>query len=111
MSVTITEAAARRIQDQLKTRGHGLGLRLGVRSSGCSGFAYALDYADEIASDDHVYEAHGVKVVVPADSLPMIEGLTLDFKRDGLNQLFTFHNPKAEDLCGCGESFSLRAED
>ncbi len=111
MNVNITEAAARRISHQLSRRGRGLGLRLGVRESGCSGFAYALDYADDIADDDRVFEAHGVKVVVSAGSLPLVDGITLDFRRDGLNEMFVFNNPNAEDLCGCGESFSVRRED
>lgn len=105
--VQVTEAAARRIQDQLGKRGHGLGLRLGVRSSGCSGFAYVLDYADEQGAADHVIESHGVKLFIEDDSWPMLKGVTLDYRREGINEAFKFDNPNVTDLCGCGESFSI----
>jgi iron-sulfur cluster assembly protein len=107
MAIHVTEAAAKRIQDQLARRGHGLGLRVGVKASGCSGYSYVIDYADEIGPDDQVIETHGVRVVVDAKSLPVLAGSTLDFQREGLNQMFRFLNPNARDACGCGESFSV----
>lgn len=107
MGIQLTEAAARRIQRQLGERGRGLGLRLGIKASGCSGFSYIVDYADETGPDDIVFEAHGTKVVVARDALPMLDGVVVDFRREGLNELFRFDNPNAEALCGCGESFSL----
>lgn len=107
MSIQLTEAAARRVQRQLGERGHGFGLRLAVKPSGCSGYAYVLDYADETGPDDVVYETHGARLVVAKEALPMLDGLVLDFRREGLNEVFRFENPNAEALCGCGESFSL----
>ena len=110
MSIQLTEAAARRVNQQLGERGRGVGLRLDVKASGCSGFAYVLDYADETGPDDVVFEAHGAKVVVPRDAMPMLDGLVVDFRREGLNELFKFDNPNAEALCGCGESFAVGKE-
>lgn len=107
--ITLTEAAAQRIQDQLSKRGRGLGLRLAVRESGCSGYAYVMDYADEQRPDDEVVEAHGARLFINADSLPLLKGLRLDFRREGLNALFKFDNPNAQELCGCGESFTTAA--
>lgn len=107
MAIQLTEAAARRVTRQLGERGRGLGLRLAVKASGCSGFAYVLDYADEKGENDVVFEAHGASVVVAKDALPMLDGLVVDFRREGLNEVFHFENPNAEALCGCGESFSL----
>ncbi|MGH8482254.1 MAG: HesB/IscA family protein [Nevskiaceae bacterium] len=107
MSIQLTENAARRIQQQLRERGRGLGLRVGVKASGCSGYAYLLDYADEAAPDEVVFESHGAKVFVARDTLPMLDGLVVDFRREGLNEVFKFDNPNAEALCGCGESFSV----
>ncbi len=107
MSVSLTPSAARRIQDQLAKRGHGFGLRVDVKSSGCNGYSYVLGYADEVKSGDQVFEAHGAKLVVSNDSLSLMEGAILDFVREGLNQRFRVLNPKAKDLCGCGESFSV----
>lgn len=107
MNIQLTEAAAQRIQEQLDKRGKGFGLRVGVKSSGCSGYSYVIDYADEIKEDDRVIEAHGVRLVIDAKSLPILEGSTLDFQREGLNQMFRFLNPNAKDACGCGESFSV----
>ncbi len=107
MNISLTPAAARRIQDQIAQRGRGLGLRVGVKSSGCHGYSYVLDYADEITSGDQVFEVHGAKLVVDTESIAFMEGATLDFVREGLNQRFRVLNPKAKDLCGCGESFSL----
>jgi iron-sulfur cluster assembly protein len=108
MAVTLTEAAAQHVAGMLSKRGHGLGLRVGTRKSGCTGFAYDIDYADELASTDQVFESFGVKVVVDADSLDRIDGMEIDFVRSSLlNQGFEFRNPKVKDTCGCGESFSV----
>ena len=107
MSIEVTETAARRIQKQLAQRGKGVGLRVGVKKSGCSGYAYVLDYADEVRPEDTVFESHGATVVVARDQLPMLEGMTLDFHREGLNEAFKFHNPNVSATCGCGESFAV----
>lgn len=107
MSVHLTPGAARRIQQQLRERGRGLGLRLGVRKAGCSGYAYTLDYADEVGADDLVFEAEGAKVVVAKDDVPKLEGITVDYRREGLSEAYRFDNPQAKALCGCGESFYL----
>lgn len=107
MSIQLTESAARRIQQQIEKRGSGLGLRVGVRKSGCSGYAYTMDYADQIADDDLVFEQHGSKLVVRPDHLPMLDGTTLDFQKQGLNESFKFINPNVTAQCGCGESFAV----
>ena len=108
MAVQLTEAAARHVQKMLEKRGAGVGLRLGTRVSGCTGFAYVVDYADDISANDHVYESHGVKVIVDDRSLPNIDGMVIDFVRTNLlNQGFEFRNPNVKDECGCGESFSV----
>ena len=108
MTITLTENAAKRIQYQLSKRGKGLGLRIGVKKVGCSGFAYTFDYADETRAGDQVFEAHDAKVVIDSDSLSFLDGSRLDFVKDGLKQTFKFENPNVEGTCGCGESFSLR---
>lgn len=107
MSITLTERAAKRVKTFLAKRGHGEGLRLGVRSTGCSGMAYVLEYADAIEPGDHVFEDQGVKVVINDKSLPYIDGSELDFVREGLNEGFKFRNPNIKEECGCGESFSV----
>lgn len=107
MSVALTESAARRIQSQLAKRGRGVGLRVGVKKSGCSGFAYVLDYADQVNPGDQTYEAHGATVVVATEHLPMLDGVTVDFQREGLNEAFKFRNPNVKAECGCGESFAV----
>jgi iron-sulfur cluster assembly protein len=107
-TLTLTEAAARQIRSQLAKRGKGIGLRVGVKKVGCSGFAYTFDYADEIAQDDKVIEAHGAKVVIGADSAGFLAGATLDFVREGFKQVFKFANPNVEATCGCGESFNVK---
>jgi len=107
MSVKLTESAAVQVQDQLNKRGKGLGLRLGVRESGCSGYSYVIDFADEVESADTVFEAHGVKVIINQDSLGFLDGLELDFAREGINSAFKFNNPNVTDACGCGESFTV----
>lgn len=107
MSISLTPAAAERVKSFLAARGKGLGLRLGVRKTGCSGFAYVVNYADESAASDLVFEDRGVKVFVDPDSLPLIKGTTVDFVKQGLNEAFRFHNPNIKGECGCGESFSV----
>jgi len=107
MSIQLTEPAARRIQHQLHQRGAGVGLRVGVKKSGCSGYAYTLDYADAAEPQDAVFEQFGAKVVVLREHLPLLEGLVLDFQKQGLNESFKFLNPQAKAHCGCGESFTV----
>lgn len=107
MAVTLTPAAADRVKSFLSNRGHGVGLRLAIRRTGCSGYAYVVNYAEEIAATDTVFEDQGVKVVIDADSLSLVDGTEVDFVRHGLNEAFRFNNPKARSQCGCGESFSL----
>ena len=107
MAISLTESAADRIKTFLAARGHGVGLRLGVRKTGCSGFAYVVNYADDSAANDLVFEDRGVKVFVDPDSLPLINGTTVDFVKQGLNEAFRFHNPNIKGECGCGESFSV----
>ena len=107
MSITLTEKAAIQIARQLEKRGKGLGLGLGLKKAGCSGFAYVVDYADELAENDHVFEQHGVKVIVKADDLELLDGVEVDFTREGINEAFRFKNPKSKGTCGCGESFTV----
>ena len=107
MSITITENAARQIRKQLQKRGSGVGLKLGVKTSGCSGYAYVLDYADEIAGDDIVFDQHDVKVLVKADDLDKLAGIELDYAKEGFSEAFKFNNPNVKGMCGCGESFSV----
>ncbi len=108
MAIQLTENAAQHIQRMLEKRGSGIGLRLGTKKSGCSGFAYLVDYADEVSEQDVVFEDHGVKVVVDRASLPRLDGMELDYvKSNILNEGFEFRNPNVKDSCGCGESFSV----
>jgi iron-sulfur cluster assembly protein len=107
MSVTLTPAAVARVRTFLEKRGHGVGLRLGVKKTGCSGFAYVVNYADEVAAGDAVFEQHGVKVIVDGDSLRYVDGTEIDFVRQGLNEAFKFRNPNVRGECGCGESFNV----
>ena len=107
MSIHLTPSAAERVKAFIASRGKGLGLRLGVRKTGCSGFAYVVNYADEARADDRVFEDLGVKVYVDPESLPLVEGTTVDFVRQGLNEAFRFSNPNTRGECGCGESFSV----
>ena len=107
MSVTLTQQAATHIGRYLQKRGKGIGLRLGVRTTGCSGMAYKLEFVDEVDGEDEVYESHGIKVFVDARSLPYIDGTELDYTREGLNEGFKFNNPNIKDQCGCGESFNV----
>jgi iron-sulfur cluster assembly protein len=107
MAVTLTSQAANHISRYLQRRGKGVGLRLGVRTTGCSGMAYKLEYVDEPDATDQVFESHGVKVFVDAKSLAYIDGTELDYAREGLNEGFKFHNPNEKATCGCGESFTV----
>ena len=107
MAITLTESAAGHVQKSLAKRGKGVGLRLGVRTSGCSGLAYKLEFADQVNPDDVQFESHGVRVVVDPKSLQYIDGTVLDYTREGLNEGFKFSNPKVKDECGCGESFNV----
>lgn len=108
MSITLTEKAATRVRDYLARHGQAVGLRLGVRKSGCSGWAYTVDYADAIGTDDTVVETQGIRLIVDAASLPFLQGAQIDFVREGLNEKFSFENPNATGQCGCGESFSVQ---
>ena len=108
MAILMTENAAKQIQKQLTERGRGIGLRVGVKDVGCSGFGYIYDYADEVRTDDHLFEAHDAKVVVDAKSLEFLDGSTLDYVKEGLKQVFKFINPNVDATCGCGESFSVK---
>jgi iron-sulfur cluster assembly protein len=107
MAIMLTENAAKRVKSYLANRGKGEGLRVGVRATGCSGFAYVIDFADQIEPDDQVFENHGVKVIVNPNSLSYLDGAELDFVKEGLNESFKFKNPNVKDQCGCGESFSF----
>ena len=107
MAITLTESAAKHVATRLDKRGKGVGLRLGVRTSGCSGLAYKIEYADDIKPEDLSFESHGVKVLVDPKSLQFLDGTELDFTREGLNEGFKFNNPNVKDSCGCGESFNV----
>jgi iron-sulfur cluster assembly protein len=107
MAITLTEQAANQVRNSIDKRGKGLGLRLGVRTSGCSGMAYVMEFADDLEPDDHVFENHGVKIIVNPKSLAYLDGTELDFTREGLNEGFQFNNPNVKDECGCGESFNV----
>jgi iron-sulfur cluster assembly protein len=107
MSVTLSERAAHRVQQFLAKRGKGIGLRLGVRTSGCSGMAYTLEFVDERQPEDTLFESHGVTVLIDPKSLVYLSGTELDFVREGLNEGFKFNNPNAKAQCGCGESFAV----
>ncbi len=107
MTISLTETAATQIKKQLEKRGAGVGLKLGVKKSGCSGYAYVLDYADKLNEDDAVFEDFGVKVIVSVSDLEIIDGIELDYRREGINEAFQFNNPNVKGTCGCGESFSV----
>lgn len=107
MAISLTEPAAERVRDYLHKRGSGIGLRVGVQKTGCNGFAYVVNYAEEIDAADVVFEDFGVKVVVDKDSLALIDGTEVDFVKEGLNEAFRFRNPNVTGECGCGESFSV----
>lgn len=108
MAVTLTESAAERVRSMIAKRGHGLGLRVATRVSGCTGFAYVVDYADQIEEGDQVFESFDIKVMVDAKSLKNIDGMEIDYVKESLlNEGFDFRNPNVKDMCGCGESFSV----
>ncbi|CBJ82150.1 MULTISPECIES: iron-sulfur cluster assembly protein IscA [Xenorhabdus] len=107
MSISLTESAAQRILAFLDNRGKGVGLRLGVRTSGCSGMAYILEFADTVNEEDQVFEDKGVKVIVDGKSIVYLDGTELDFAKEGLNEGFKFNNPNVSSECGCGESFHV----
>ncbi len=107
MSITLTPSAAQRVSGYLQKRGSGVGLRLGVKQTGCSGFAYVINYADEITPQDVTFDDQGVTIVVDREALPLIDGTVVDFTKQGINEAFKFRNPNTKGECGCGESFSV----
>lgn len=107
MAVTLTESAAKHVSNFIAKRGKGIGIRLGVKTSGCSGMAYKLEFADAAEPEDVVFDTHGLKVLVDPRSLPYIDGTELDYAKEGLNEGFKFNNPNIKDQCGCGESFTV----
>ncbi|OQW79617.1 MAG: iron-sulfur cluster assembly protein IscA [Proteobacteria bacterium ST_bin11] len=107
MAITVTENAARQIQKQLQKRGTGLGLRLGVKASGCSGYAYVLDYADQAETDEVIFDQYDVKVLVKQADLDKLSGIELDYAKEGFSEAFRFNNPNVKGTCGCGESFTV----
>jgi iron-sulfur cluster assembly protein len=107
MAVTLTDRAAQHVQRYIEKRGKGVGLRLGVKTTGCSGLAYKLEFADEVAPEDMTFESNGVRVLIDPKSLAYLDGTELDFVREGLNEGFKFNNPNEKDRCGCGESFNV----
>ena len=107
MSISLTEAAANHVRSSLEKRGKGEGVRLGLKTTGCAGRGYVLEYADEVLEGDCVFESHGLKVIVDEDSLDFLDGTELDFVREGINEGFKFNNPNVRGECGCGESFSV----
>ena len=107
MAITMTDAAARHVKDQLKKRGRGVGIRVGVRTSGCSGMAYVLEFVDQKAEDDQVFKSHDLEIHSDEKSLVYLNGTELDFVKEGLNEGFQFNNPNVSSECGCGESFNV----
>jgi len=107
MAITLTDKAANHVKNFIAKRGKGIGLRLAVRTTGCSGLAYVLEFADELNPGDQEFESHGVRVFVDPKSLAYIDGTELDYAREGLNEGFKFNNPNVKDTCGCGESFNV----
>ncbi|MFD2179481.1 iron-sulfur cluster assembly protein IscA [Veronia pacifica] len=107
MAITMTDAAASRVKSYLDNRGKGIGLRLGVRTSGCSGMAYVLEFVDELQDGDEIFEKSGVKVIIDPKSMVYLDGTELDFAKEGLNEGFKFNNPNVSSECGCGESFNV----
>jgi iron-sulfur cluster assembly protein len=107
MAISLTDSAASRVRNYLQSRGEGIGLRLGVTKTGCSGYSYVINYAEDVTDADIVFEDKGVKVVVDADALPLIDGTEVDFVKSGLNEAFSFRNPNITGECGCGESFNV----
>jgi len=109
--ITITEEGAKRVSSFLENRDSGIGVRLKVTTTGCSGFAYGIEFADEVNEDDTVFEAKGIKILVDAKSLIMVDGTQLDYQTEGMNSGFTFNNPLEGETCGCGESFTMKKEE
>lgn len=107
MSISLTESAATHVKNYLEKRGKGVGVRLGVKTTGCSGMAYTIEFADQVEDEDQVFEDKGVKVIINPKSMVYLGGTELDFTREGLNEGFKFTNPNEKDRCGCGESFSV----
>ncbi len=107
MAITLTAAAADRVRAFIDTRGSGVGLRLAVKTTGCSGMAYVMEFADQVEDDDVVFEDQGVKVLINPKSLVYLDGTELDYAKEGLNEGFKFNNPNVKDMCGCGESFNV----
>ena len=107
MAISLTDSAAERVRTYLEKRGSGIGLRLGVTETGCSGYSYVINYADEVDDSDVVFEDKGITVVVTPDALQLIDGTVVDFVKNGLNEAFTFRNPNISGECGCGESFTV----
>ena len=107
MAITLTDSAADRVRSYLDKRGKGIGLRLGVTSTGCSGYSYVINYADEIADSDVTFEDKGITVIVDPEALQLIDGTEVDFVKNGLNEAFSFRNPNISGECGCGESFTV----
>jgi iron-sulfur cluster assembly protein len=107
MAISLTESAAHRVRNYLEAKGEGVGLRVGVTKTGCSGYSYVINYAEDISDADVVFEDKGVKVVVDAEALPLIDGTEVDFVKSGLNEAFSFRNPNVTGECGCGESFNV----
>ncbi len=107
MAITVTESAATHVKKFLANRGKGAGLRLGVKTTGCSGMAYIMEFADDIEDTDQVFESNGVKIIIDTKSLVYLDGTELDFAKEGLNEGFKFNNPNVKDTCGCGESFNV----
>ncbi|HGS4451651.1 TPA: iron-sulfur cluster assembly protein IscA [Vibrio cholerae] len=107
MAVTLSETAASRVKTFLDNRGKGIGLRLGVKTTGCSGMAYVLEFVDDLNEEDQVFESHGVKVIIDTKSMVYLDGTQLDYKKEGLNEGFEFNNPNVKSECGCGESFNV----
>ncbi|RKZ50177.1 MAG: iron-sulfur cluster assembly protein IscA [Candidatus Parabeggiatoa sp. nov. 3] len=107
MALTLTQKAAKHVEKSLTNRGKGVGLRLGVKTSGCSGMAYVMEFADQVEEEDQVFESQGIKILVDPKSLVYLDGTELDYVREGLNEGFQFNNPNIKDQCGCGESFNV----
>jgi len=107
MAISLTESAAERVRNYLENRGTGIGLRLGVTQTGCSGYSYVINYADEVESTDVIFEDKGVKIVIDPEALELIDGTEVDFVKNGLNEAFSFRNPNVTGECGCGESFNI----
>ncbi|MFK8053244.1 MAG: HesB/IscA family protein [Woeseiaceae bacterium] len=111
MAISLSTSAAKRVRSYIDQRGSGIGLRLGVKKTGCNGFSYVIDYAEQVEANDAVFEqVDGLKVIVDPDSLPLIDGTEVDFVKDGLNEMFRFANPNVSGECGCGESFNVATE-